>query len=328
MSRQGRGLETLVRDLEIFLAKTPVTVTSPDYIPGRRTGVPREVDVSIKGNFGTASILAIIECRQRKASQDVTWIEQIASKKEDVGAHYAIAVSSSPFTRGAITLAKNVGIELRTFTEIDEGVVLGWATQLFSGVRCYKMENSGLMVKMSRATGPILMTDGQVFAKDAVRLDEPHFRLQDGSMKSLHEVFIAEANNYLLVNFPADVTEWESDYSIDLIERGLAYNVQVKGEEFEVKQISASFKITLLSTQDVVFGPTLRYGSDSGLETHSSQGRISSDDVNLLIAVHENGSEKAVTVGRDDAENDKMVTLAVFAKPDPGDFSASGDTES
>ena len=35
MARRGRGLEILVRDLEIFLADAPVEIKSLDYIAGK-----------------------------------------------------------------------------------------------------------------------------------------------------------------------------------------------------------------------------------------------------------------------------------------------------
>jgi hypothetical protein len=138
-------------------------------------------------------------------------------------------------------------------------------------------------------------------------------------MTSVREAFLAEAHNFIVINCPIGVSEWESDYEIDLIDRGLNYGVEVGGEEFEVKKISASFKISRLSTQSVQFGPTLRYSSDRGLESHSIQGGLSADGVNVLIGIHESGSQTAITVERDEAEADKMVTLHFFTKADGTD---------
>ena len=72
MSKPWRALEQLVRDLEGVFAGEEVTIKSPDWIPDRATGRPREVDVSIRRKVGSADILVILECRKRSDPEDVT----------------------------------------------------------------------------------------------------------------------------------------------------------------------------------------------------------------------------------------------------------------
>ena len=126
MARPGRALEQLVRLLEGFLANKPVVIRSPDYIDGRNSHTRREVDVSLRSNIGSAQIFAIIECRDRQDAQDVTWIEQLASKRDDVGADKAVAVSTVGFTRGARGMADANRIELRTLEDVTDTVVFDW----------------------------------------------------------------------------------------------------------------------------------------------------------------------------------------------------------
>jgi hypothetical protein len=90
--RAGRSLELLVQAVDQLLAGAPVEIRSPDFIMGRDSGTSREVDVSWRSQVGSVSVLVIIECRDRAKPQDVTWIEQLASKREDVGADKAVAV--------------------------------------------------------------------------------------------------------------------------------------------------------------------------------------------------------------------------------------------
>ena len=92
-SRAGRDLEQLVAHLETFLGPQGAEIQSPDYLPDRVTGERREVDISIRLHVGSAPVLVIAECRDRSRVEDVTWIEQLASKRDDVGAAKAIAVS-------------------------------------------------------------------------------------------------------------------------------------------------------------------------------------------------------------------------------------------
>ena len=59
---------------------------------------------------------------------DVTWIEQLGLKRDDIGANVAVAVSGSGFSAGAKTMAGRLGIELRTVESITVEDVVGWAS--------------------------------------------------------------------------------------------------------------------------------------------------------------------------------------------------------
>jgi hypothetical protein len=63
--------------------------------------------------------LVTIECRKRRPKEDVTWIEQLATKKISIGAARTIAVSSSGFTAGAEAVARQHGIDLRRISEVS-----------------------------------------------------------------------------------------------------------------------------------------------------------------------------------------------------------------
>ena len=124
MARKGRELEILIAQIENEinrLSGNSVVVKSPDNILNKLTGTTQEVDVSIRYKIGSVSILIIIECRDRKNNEDIMWIQQLNSKKENLGANALIAVSSSGFSQPAITLAKQYGIDIRTFKEVESG---------------------------------------------------------------------------------------------------------------------------------------------------------------------------------------------------------------
>lgn len=119
MARKGRDLEKLVAYLEECIAPKGFKIQSPEKIMGKNSGIYREVDVSLRGSVGTSEILIIFECRDRNAIEDLTWIEQLKTKKEDVGADKAIAISSKGFSNSAKTIAGLHGVELRTLYELD-----------------------------------------------------------------------------------------------------------------------------------------------------------------------------------------------------------------
>jgi hypothetical protein len=121
--RRGRDLEQLVALLEKILGPT-ADVRSPDRLADRDTGEPREVDVSIRSTVGSTTVLAIGECRDRQATQDATWIEQLAEKALSVGAKWAIAVSKAGFFEPAIKKAAARGVEIRVLESITPEAVL------------------------------------------------------------------------------------------------------------------------------------------------------------------------------------------------------------
>ena len=118
MPREGRTLEKLIASLEKLLTGTNVEIKSPDYIKGVNSESLREVDVSLRTQIGSIEILVILECRDRQKTDDVTWIEQLATKRMDVLASKAVSISSSGFSSGAIKTAKHFGIELRTIESL------------------------------------------------------------------------------------------------------------------------------------------------------------------------------------------------------------------
>jgi Restriction endonuclease len=128
MPRQGRALEQLVAELERVLGPTDVVIQSPEFILGRNTGERREVDVTLRTRAGSSDLLVMIECRDRQGRQGVQWIEEVASKQENVGANKAVAVCPGGFTRGARHLADAKQIDLRTITSLTGPEVFRWLT--------------------------------------------------------------------------------------------------------------------------------------------------------------------------------------------------------
>lgn len=115
---EWREFERLVARIETDAGPRGMIVTTPDRIRCKVTGRLREVDASIRSRIGTAEILITIECRRRAAVQDVTWIEQLATKKKAIGADRIIAVSPVEFTESAKKVADQNGIALRTLSDI------------------------------------------------------------------------------------------------------------------------------------------------------------------------------------------------------------------
>jgi len=126
MSRLGRNLEKIVRDLEKLLGDSNLEVKSPDKLFDYASEIYREVDISIKGKLGTNPILIVIECRDWGRAQNVTWIEQLKTKRDGIRANKMIAVSTSGFSPNAVILAEKYGIGIRNVNDLDAKELSGW----------------------------------------------------------------------------------------------------------------------------------------------------------------------------------------------------------
>ncbi len=111
---EWRQFERLVARIEQD-ADPGMTITSPARLRCNITGRLREVDAAIRTPAGA---LITLECRKRRGRQDVTWIEQLATKRRSLGADKTIAVSASGFTAAAALIASRNSIELKRLEPI------------------------------------------------------------------------------------------------------------------------------------------------------------------------------------------------------------------
>lgn len=117
-NQQWREFERLVARIEADADPHGIVVKSPDRVRCKDTGRLREVDATIRSKIGSSELLVTIECRDRSKVQDVTWIEQLASKKQAIGAALTIAVSSRGFSSDAEKIAARHGIMVRQTQEL------------------------------------------------------------------------------------------------------------------------------------------------------------------------------------------------------------------
>ena len=146
--KEWQQFERLAARIEATLAPMGAVVRSPDKVRDLLTGSDREVDASIRYIVGTVPILITVECRRRNVIQDDTWIEQLATKREKIGAAKTIAVSSSGFTEPARKTASLKGIELRDLREISSDEIAIW-------LRTIVLTNVLLHIKLKTMTAEI-----------------------------------------------------------------------------------------------------------------------------------------------------------------------------
>ena len=123
---EWREFEELVARIEQALVSSSATVRSPDRLRSLVTNRLREVDASIRVRVGSAEVVITVECRKRRATQDVTWLEQLASKKQALGVARTIAVATSKFSESAVQVGRHYGIDLRLIRDITDEDIKCW----------------------------------------------------------------------------------------------------------------------------------------------------------------------------------------------------------
>ena len=101
-STEWRQFELLVSRLEEALKPYGYVFKSPDKLIDYDTNELREVDCSIRFTENNIEKIVSVECRKRRGTQDVTWIEQLACKMDSLKLAGTIAVSSKGFSKSAI----------------------------------------------------------------------------------------------------------------------------------------------------------------------------------------------------------------------------------
>ncbi|HWZ55299.1 MAG TPA: restriction endonuclease [Verrucomicrobiae bacterium] len=119
--------EQQIRRIYELIAESGAEVTWNDHI-GDPDNPPRtrQIDVTLRRD----GALTLVECRLRKAPQDVQWIECLIGRRISLGAQSVIAVSSSRFTSGALAKARQYGIITRELQRLTNKEVDSWGQRI------------------------------------------------------------------------------------------------------------------------------------------------------------------------------------------------------
>lgn len=189
MAKAGRDLEELVETLESLLAGTGVELRSPEIIRGKVSKTPREIDVTMRSRIGSTPVLVMMECRKRGRIQDVQWIDEIAGKKEDVGADKAVAVSRKGFSAAARNAAEFKGIELRTLGSVDAASLSSWLNTDTLTVKTRYSAPRNVKIFASASAAPELMSAAADILTRPNATSEAILKvMSDGSMISIAEL--------------------------------------------------------------------------------------------------------------------------------------------
>jgi hypothetical protein len=112
--KNGTKFEELTAEILVHLRrdKSFETVEHNVFLDGKDG--PRQIDVFLKGKVGPFDVTTIVECKDYAKNINVTAIDALHSKMQDVNAQKAVLVARKGFSRTAIKKAKRLGISLCT----------------------------------------------------------------------------------------------------------------------------------------------------------------------------------------------------------------------
>src|SRR5260370_18191826 len=106
-----KKFEELVARIQKELAGDAVVIPN-DKITGKRTGIPRQVDVSIRKSVGQFELLIVLDCKDHGRPLDVKDVEEFMGLAQDVAAHKPGMVAAKGFSDTAKKRAQDPAIEL------------------------------------------------------------------------------------------------------------------------------------------------------------------------------------------------------------------------
>jgi Restriction endonuclease len=146
---QSIAFEQRVERIHKLLEDQGATVTWNDKLPDPdNPDQARQIDVTVR----RTDSLTLVECRIRRAPQDVTWIEELIGRRVSLQADAVIAVSSSGFTEGAQLKAERYGIILRDFQSLSADEIRDWGQQ--KKVQLKSVEFKNALLRLTLPTVP------------------------------------------------------------------------------------------------------------------------------------------------------------------------------
>jgi restriction endonuclease len=314
MPRRGRALEQLVAELERVLGPTDVVIRSPEYIVGRHTGKRREVDVSLRTKVGSADLFVMIECRDRQGKQDVTWIEQVAVKQEDVGANKAVAVCPDGFTQGARQLAGAKQIDLRTIASVTAPEVFSWLGLETVNVRNWNIEYRAIRFGVEEGRLELGPDTTEALSFGAPHLAPVLVRRTDGAAVSVHHVWKIVDKDRVFAKFEPD-KQYEVTCAIDLPGDPRPYQIRTVDGLVDLTGLEVDGLLSYTEVERPI-SRFYEYTDESGALVQTAEIDVDHEGARLVVGVNvtPDRTRHSVTVRRDKDSGPDVIQLQVGAE--------------
>lgn len=114
-----RHYEQQITDRIRERATGPVTITPDTALPGRLSGVDRQIDILVQGSFASvADATMIVDCKCFSENVDVKDVEAFLGMLEDVDVHLGMLVTTKGYSQAAERRARRVLQEVVPLVDI------------------------------------------------------------------------------------------------------------------------------------------------------------------------------------------------------------------
>jgi restriction endonuclease len=127
-----KRFEALVTTIQSSLSPD-AEVISNVKLPGKLSGIDRQIDILIRKNIGQFPMLIVLDCKDYGHSIDVKGVEEFIGLVKDVAANKGAMVAAKGYSETAKTLARNRGIDLYTLVDAEHH---DWMTYIAIPVVC------------------------------------------------------------------------------------------------------------------------------------------------------------------------------------------------
>ena len=215
-------------------------ITSPAYLPDKITGEKREVDVLIQYNDEEGKQRNIaIECRDRNQNENVMWIEQLVTKKTDLGLDYMIATTTKDFTKSAVEKALHYGVIIEKAEMLDSKLIEEKTKEFMCDIfylvvkvkKCNFLLNNGKEIslkKMLKNTN--IIENGMLIRKlnEILLLDFDFTTMLEQTELKMEDFFEPQTESFAEINRTIYGTDHRGDILEKLKINAITYSLELK----------------------------------------------------------------------------------------------------
>jgi hypothetical protein len=261
MPKRTTPFQAVVRMVREHYAQPGVTITESKFLRDAVTGVEREVDIVIEGEFDGEPMVVSAEVIEHKRPASLPWVEQMLRKHRDLATNRLLLVSKSGFSANALALIETEAGRVEAMTpeliEQDGAVVVKrlYVDHVdYSPTRCVVYVREG-DDRIAVEGEPV--TD--VYGPDTSILGPLSYLVQDAvSLEPVRRALFVEAHNHpekdKVTNFSLNLAIAQLGYHLQKTESGQLHRieeVEIWGD-FSVSQ--AEVPLTLASLGGRTYG--------------------------------------------------------------------------
>jgi Restriction endonuclease len=117
-----KRFEKHIHQIHAQLIPSGAKIKYDDSIMGFDSGVERQIEITIRFRLANYDMLLVIDCKDYAEPIHVVDMGAFKSLASDVRANKAVMISTNGYTPAAITMARNAGIETRTYLDTESAI--------------------------------------------------------------------------------------------------------------------------------------------------------------------------------------------------------------